>query len=200
MQQRYDFFPNRDFFFIFCVIFIVSCHAAQGVQTSQPSRHGFIPVNVMIITLCLLILVYTLTGRSIESLLTKVRESKLAKHVLRIAKWIKKYALRTGRIAARPLLQLYFVLRDEKTTLADKTLIYGCLVYVVMPHSLIPRKIYKLLGLTDEAMALMMVLQRMNSRITEQINEKTDRVLNEWFGTEADGEGKDNQQGKGENR
>lgn len=145
----------------------------------------------MIITLCLLILVYTLTGRSIEPLLAKVRESKLAKHVTSIAKWIKKYALKTGRIATRPVLQLYFVLRDEKTTLADKALIYGCLTYVVMPHSLIPRKVYKLLGLTDEAFALMAVLQRMNSKITTEINAKTDRLLDTWFGHETEDKNKE---------
>lgn len=138
------------------------------------------------ITLCLLILVYTLTGRSIEPLLSKVRESKLTKHVVRIAKWIKKYALKTGRLATRPVLQLYFVLRDEKTTLADKALIYGCLVYVVVPHSLIPRKVYRLFGLTDEALALMAVLQRMNSKITDQINTKTDRMLDKWFSPETE--------------
>lgn len=135
----------------------------------------------MIIATCLLILFYTLTGRSIEPLLNRVRNAQWVKRFAHIGKKLKKYALRTGRLASRPLLQLYYVVTDEKTTTAEKALIYGCLVYVVMPHSLIPARIYKLLGLTDEAVAIMTVLKTVNGKITDEINAKVDETLDKWF-------------------
>lgn len=135
----------------------------------------------MIIATCLLILYFTLTGRSIEPLLSRVRNIEWVKRFSRIGKKIKKYALRTGRLAARPVLQLYYVVTDQHTTTAEKALIYGCLVYVVMPHSLIPARIYKLLGLTDEAVAIMTVLKTVNSKVTDDINAKVDETLDRWF-------------------
>jgi uncharacterized membrane protein YkvA (DUF1232 family) len=135
----------------------------------------------MIITICLLILLYTTKGRNVEPLLNKVRDAELMKRLNRMSKKIKKYALRTGRIASRPVLQLYYVVTDENTSTADKALIYGCLVYVVMPHSLIPARVYKLLGLTDEAVAIVTVLKKVNSKITDEINAKVDATLDKWF-------------------
>ncbi len=135
----------------------------------------------MIITTCLLILAYTLTGHSIEPLLNRLRNVKWIKRFARLGKRLKGYALKVGRFTARPVLQLYYVVTDEQTSLADKALIYGCLVYVLMPHSLIPSRIYKLLGLTDEALAIITVVKKVNSKITDEINTKVDATLDSWF-------------------
>ncbi len=135
----------------------------------------------MIIATCLLILAYTLTGHSIEPLLARLRNVKWIKRFARLGKRLKKYALSVGRFAARPVLQLYYVVTDQQTSLADKALIYGCLVYVLMPHSIIPARIYKLLGLTDEAVAIIAVVKKVNSKITDEINAKVDATLDNWF-------------------
>ncbi len=168
---------EQKIFFVF--LRFIGVHFIHQLQPYYPQKH-----LAMIIATCLLILAYTLTGHSIEPLLDRLRNVKWIKRFARLGKRLKGYALKVGRFTARPVLQLYYVVTDEQTSLADKALIYGCLVYVLMPHSLIPSRIYKLLGLTDEAVAIIAVVKKVNSKITDEINAKVDATLDSWFNEE----------------
>ena len=91
-----------------------------------------------------------------------------------------------GRAAARPLLLAYYVLTDAETTTTEKAMIYGCLLYVVMPVSLIPHAVFKTLGLVDEAAAVVFVIKKVHDKITPDIEAKADATLDGWFKTDKE--------------
>ena len=94
------------------------------------------------------------------------------------------YAKKAGRVATKPLLQLYYVLTMGETTTLEKALIVGAILYTVMPFSLIPFKAHRILGLLDEGLAVLYVVKKVQNKITPEINAKVDETLNAWFGTE----------------
>lgn len=96
----------------------------------------------------------------------------------------KPYALKTGRVATRPLLQFYYVMVDKKTTTLDKVLIYAAIIYTILPVSLIPSVVYHLLGVLDEGAAIIYVYKKIKDKITPEINAQIENTLNEWFGVE----------------
>ena len=100
-------------------------------------------------------------------------------------KYIRHYARKVGRATARPILLAYYVLTDADTTTTEKAMIYGCLLYVVMPVSLIPRSVFKMLGLVDEGAAVVFVIKKIHDKITPEIEAKADATLDGWFKTEA---------------
>ena len=104
----------------------------------------------------------------------------------KILGFLKKCAIRAGRIAAKPLLQFYYVMTDEHVTLRDKALIYGSLLYILVPGDIIPRKVFKMLGIMDDIGAVMIVYTRIRNKITPAINFKVEETLDEWFGTKYD--------------
>mgnify|MGYP003548283837 FL=1 len=85
---------------------------------------------------------------------------------------------------SRPLLQFYYVLDDDKTSTLDRVLIYAAIVYTISPVSLLPKAVYKLIGVLDEGAALMYVYKKVKDNITPAINAKVDHTLNDWFGVE----------------
>jgi len=89
-----------------------------------------------------------------------------------------------GRATTRQLLCLYYVMKEGNLTTAEKAWIYAALVYVLIPGDLIPRKIFHLLGLTDDALALAFVIGKVKSKITPQIIQKVEIQLDKWFGNE----------------
>ncbi len=64
----------------------------------------------MIITICLLILVYTILGKDVKPLLDRLKGVNWTALWLKALDAIKKYAKKAGRLACTPLLQLWFVL------------------------------------------------------------------------------------------
>ena len=42
---------------------------------------------------------------------------------------IKEYAMQAGRVAVRPVLLLYYIMRSEETPWKDKLTIFGALAY-----------------------------------------------------------------------
>ena len=96
---------------------------------------------------------------------------------------LKKYAKRAGRVAAKPMLQFYYVMIDENTTMRDKALIYGSIIYVILPGDLLPRSVFKFLGIVDDIGAFMLAYNRVKNKITPAINSKVEETLDEWFGS-----------------
>lgn len=138
----------------------------------------------MITIICITILAYLIMGKNIDSLLEKVKDVDWKEKGNDLYEKLKPYAKKIGRTAAKPLLQFYFVLSDDKTTTLDRVLIYAAIIYTVSPVSLIPSAVYKLLGILDEGAAMLFVYNKIKSSITPDIEMKVNQTLDEWFGCE----------------
>jgi uncharacterized membrane protein YkvA (DUF1232 family) len=97
---------------------------------------------------------------------------------------LRPWALKAGRVATRPLLQFYYVMDDDKTSILDRVLIYAAFIYTILPMNLIPSVIYKFLGILDDGVAILFVYKKIKDKITPDINAKVEDTLNEWFGVE----------------
>ncbi len=100
--------------------------------------------------------------------------------------YIKHYAGRTGREATRVVLELYYVVMSPKTPIVDKTIIVAALGYQLLPDDkkLLSREKYGLLGLLDNGAALALAYNRVKTRVTPQIENQVNAILNQWFGVE----------------
>lgn len=138
----------------------------------------------MLTVICITLLAYCILGKDIRSLLERIKEVDWKGKSKELFDKLRPYALKAGRVAARPMLQFYFVMTDEKTSTLDKVLVYAAIIYTISPVSLIPSAVYKLLGVLDEGAAVLYVYKKVKERITPEINAKVDDTLNEWFGVE----------------
>ena len=139
----------------------------------------------MIITiLCITILAYAIAGKDFNGLLDKLKNVDWKKKTSNLLGKIGVYAKKAGRVATKPLLQLYYVLTMGETTTLEKALIVGAILYTILPFSLIPYKAHKILGLLDEGLAVLYVVKKVQNKITPEINAKVDETLNTWFGPE----------------
>ena len=134
--------------------------------------------------LCITILAYLIMGKDIKNLLEEAKSIDWRQKTSSLIDFIRPYALKAGRVVARPLLQFYYVLDDDKTSTLDRVLIYAAIVYTISPVSLLPKAVYKLIGVLDEGAALMYVYKKVKDNITPAINAKVDHTLNDWFGVE----------------
>ena len=134
--------------------------------------------------LCITILAYLIMGKDIKNLLEEAKSIDWRQKTSSLIDSIRPYALKAGRVVARPLLQFYYVLEDDKTSTLDRALIYAAIIYTISPVSILPRAIYKLIGVLDEGAAVMFVYKKVKDKITPAINAKVDHTLNDWFGVE----------------
>ena len=138
----------------------------------------------MLTVICITLLAYCILGKDIRSLLERIKEVDWKGKSKELYDKLRPYALKAGRVAARPMLQFYYVMTDEKTSTLDKALVYAAIIYTISPVSLIPSAVYKLLGVLDEGAAVLYVYKKVKERITPEINAKVDDTLDEWFGME----------------
>ena len=94
-------------------------------------------------------------------------------------------ANKLGRVPTKQLLFLYYVLAEGDLPSGRKALVYAALAYVLIPGDLIPRKVFHLLGLTDDALAIAYVIKQVKDSITPQILQKVEMQLDKWFGYEV---------------
>lgn len=134
--------------------------------------------------LCITILAYLIMGKDIKNLLEEAKSIDWRQKTSSLIDSIRPYALKAGRVVARPLLQFYYVLDDDKTSTLDRALIYAAIIYTISPVSILPSAIYKLIGVLDEGAAVMYVYKKVKDKITPAINAKVDHTLNDWFGVE----------------
>ena len=135
-------------------------------------------------TICILILAYCILGKDIKALLEKVKGVDWHSTINMVINKVRPWALKVGRTTARPILQFYYVMADKNTSTLDRVLIYGAIAYTVWPMDLVPRTIYKLLGVLDDGAAIIFVYKRIKNKITPTINTRVENTLNEWFGVE----------------
>lgn len=138
----------------------------------------------MLITTSLLILAYWIMGKDVKPLLERIKNIDWRGKFFDLMDKLRPWALKVGRVATRPLLQFYYVMEDEKTSTLDRVLIYAAIIYTVLPMDLIPRVIYKFLGILDDGVAMLYVYKKIKDKITPAINLKVEETLNEWFGVE----------------
>ena len=139
----------------------------------------------MIITLCILVLVYLMMGKPVDGLLEQLRSTDWKSTFAQLWDKIKTYALRAGRVATKPILTFYYVMRDAETTTLEKALIYGAIAYIVIPSDLLPRRVLGLLGILDDAAVIAYVYNKISKKITVEITNKVEETLDNWFGAEA---------------
>lgn len=93
----------------------------------------------------------------------------------------QEYAMKVGRISARPLLLLYFIMVSKDTPKSDKLMILSTISYLILPVDLISAKRLPIIGWIDEAFSLSVVYQKVSKNITPEIERKTDALLDKWF-------------------
>ena len=94
---------------------------------------------------------------------------------------IKTYAKKVGRVAARPVLLLYYVMTSEETPKKDKLTLFVTLAYIVLPVDLIKAKRLPIIGWIDEVVSLAVAVQRMQKYITPEMEREADETLDHWF-------------------
>ncbi len=134
--------------------------------------------------ICITILAYLIMGKDIRSLLHKVKDVDWRSKTNELYSKIQPYALKTGRVATKPLLQFYYAMSDETTSTLDRVLVYGAIIYTISPINILPSSIYKLLGVLDEGAAILYVYKKIKGKITPDVDRKVESTLNEWFGAE----------------
>ena len=139
---------------------------------------------IMLTIICITLLAYCIMGKDIRSLLERIKEVDWSGKSRELFDRLRPYAVKAGRVAARPLLQFYYVMTDENTSALDKALVYAAIIYTISPVSLIPSAVYKLLGVLDEGAAMLYAYRKIKDKITPEINAKVEDTLNEWFGVE----------------
>lgn len=138
----------------------------------------------MLISICILILAYSILGKDIKPLLERVKNIDWQSKANALIDKLRPWAIKAGRMATRPLLQFYYVMNDDSTSTLDRALIYAAIIYTISPVSLLPSAVYRLLGVLDEGAAILYVFNKIKGKITPEINAKVEATLNEWFGAE----------------
>ena len=139
---------------------------------------------MILIGTSILILAYMIMGKDVKPLLERVKNMDWRAKINALKDRLRPWALKAGRAATRPLLQFYYVMDDDGTSMLDRVLIYGAILYTILPIDLIPSTIYKFLGVLDDGMAILYVYKKIKDKITPEINVKVEETLNAWFGPE----------------
>ena len=138
----------------------------------------------MLILISILVLAYMILGKDVQPLLDKIKATDWPAQFRSLIDKLRPWALKAGRATARPLLQFYYVMEDENTSTLDRVLIYGAIIYTILPVDLIPSVIYKFAGILDDGLAMLYVYKKIKHRITPEINAQVEATLDEWFGVE----------------
>lgn len=135
------------------------------------------------ITICILILIYSIVGKPVGKLIEKLKTVDWQSHLQTARQWIQRYARIAGRAAARPVLQWWMVMQDENTTTFEKACIYGAIAYIVIPNDLIPRRIFRFLGLIDDIAVASWLYNKIGDKLTQEMKDAVEDILDDWFGS-----------------
>lgn len=94
---------------------------------------------------------------------------------------ISDYARKAGRVATRPMLLLFYVLKSKDTPWKDKILIFSTLSYIILPVDILNAKRLPIIGWFDEIASLSVTYQKVCRNITPEIEAKVDAILDKWF-------------------
>ena len=105
----------------------------------------------MIITICLLILIYSILKRPVDGLLEKLEDVDWKTLAQDAWDKIVTYSKKLGRATTRQLLKFYYVMSEGILSTFEKALVYAGIIYIAVPSDLLPRKVLGLLGILDDA-------------------------------------------------
>lgn len=91
------------------------------------------------------------------------------------------YAKKYGRVAAKPVLELYYVLREDSTPAKDKAVIALALGYLLLPSDILPLRKFGIFGLLDDTLSVSVVYKKMQKNITPAVSFKVEMTLDKWF-------------------
>ena len=134
------------------------------------------------LTICLLILIYSMLKKPVASLVAKIKDADWKRPVKNAWNKIADYSRRAGREATRIVLRFYYALTDGDLSPKDKALVYAGIIYIVVPHDLLPKKTLGLLGLVDDAAVIGWVWKKVSGCMTPAVEQKVNDTLNDWFG------------------
>ena len=134
------------------------------------------------LTICLLLLLYSMLKKPVDSLIEKVRDAKWDRPVRTAWSKIVEFSKKGGREATRIVLRFYYTLTDGDLSSTEKALVYAGIIYIAVPHDLLPKKTLGLLGLVDDAAVASWVFKKIQKSITPAIEQKAQDTLNSWFG------------------
>jgi len=97
----------------------------------------------------------------------------------KIWKKLSTQAKRVGRQTVETGLKLYYSARDEHTPAWARTVIYGALVYFLVPLDAIPDLIPG--GYTDDLTTLLAALATVGMHVTPTHKQKAEDVTSHWF-------------------
>ena len=83
-----------------------------------------------------------IVGKDVKPLVEKLKSVDWKSKADNVIGEIKEYAVKTGRVAVRPMLQFYYVMSDAETTTMEKAMIYAAIIYTVSPISIIPSAVF----------------------------------------------------------
>lgn len=135
----------------------------------------------MIIT-CLLILLYSILKRPVKGLVRLLKDVDWKRRAQNVWSRIVSYSRRAGRAGSRVVLQFYYVMQEGGLSVTEKALVYAGIVYIVVPHDLLPRKMMKWFGVLDDVGVAAWILNRIGKHITPRIQLKVEETLDRWFG------------------
>ena len=138
----------------------------------------------MILSICSIILVYTLLKKPIGEFVDKLKDIDWPKTAHSIWNPVKKFCIKAGINISYPLLTFYYVLSDENTSISDKALVYGAILYILSPFDLVPRKVLRILGILDDVTFAIFIYKKISSSVTPEIMSKVKATIIEWFGNE----------------
>lgn len=138
----------------------------------------------MFITICLLILIYSILGKPVESLVKKLKGVDWKRHACDAWDKIVIYSKKAGRSATRWALKFYYVMQDGDISTFEKALVYAGIIYIAVPEDLLPVRILGWIGLIDDAAVIAWICKRIGKSITPDIEKKVEETLDDWFGPE----------------
>lgn len=94
---------------------------------------------------------------------------------------ISKRSRKAGRAATRPVLIVWYVMRDKNTPRKDKWAIFASLAYLILPIDILDAKRLPIIGWLDEVASLAVLVQKMSKYITPEMEARADEQLDKWF-------------------
>lgn len=134
------------------------------------------------ITICLLILIFSILKRPVGRLTALVRDVDWKHLAQGVWNRIVAYSKRVGRAGSRIVLKFYYTMLEGDLTATQKAMVFAGIVYLVVPHDLLPRKVLGWFGVLDDVGVAAWILERVGKSITPQIECKVEETLDNWFG------------------
>lgn len=105
----------------------------------------------------------------------------LGRNFEKLQEKLMSYAKKYGRVAAKPVLELYYVLREDSTPAKDKAVIALALGYLLLPSDILPLRKFGIFGLLDDTLSVSVVYKKMQKNITPAVSFKVEMTLDKWF-------------------